>query len=366
MDAWRVVLPMLGVVYHGITTEMRRGNLTDYDAVVNAIHGFRMESFFAMAGLLAGSRIARAGYLQGRLRSTLIPVATLWVLALLANPGKGVALLSGSTEHLWFLLCLAELSVVAVVCERLGLLRWLDRPASWAAVAAIGIPVIFAIRAGFALVRPDSGSDPAFTLLESLYYCPYFLFGMAVARNRGLAASLTRHPVVWLAGPVAMVALLLVGGFAGSPFVAPVYGVGIDAVRMACAIGFAVTIIGTSVGVRLAATPAVVWLANAGYTVYLLHYPLIKLGGKLFAGLELAPRVTLVMLFAGGGPLVVYWLMTRSPMLKTLLNGSPYPGRPRRFRRARPAPRRAATAAATTGFPGGGGVRDDSRRSGST
>lgn len=368
MDAWRVVLPMLGIVYHGIAAEMRRGNLTDYDIVLNAIHSFRMESFFAMAGLLAGTRIMRPGYLHGRLRSTLIPVATLWVLALLANPSKGTSLLSGSTEHLWFLLCLAELSALAVICERVGMLRWLDRRAGWPTIAAIAIPSIFAIRAVFAFVRPEIGSDLAFTFVESLYYCPYFLFGTAVARNRGLAAALARNPLAWLLGPIAMIALLVVGGLAGSPFATPAYVPWMDALRMACAIGFAVTVIGTSVGVTWAATPTVVWLANAGYTVYLLHYPFITLGEKLFDGLPLGPRLALVMLLAGAAPLVVYWFMTRSPILKTLLNGAPYPRRTQRPRAARrdPHARRAATAAATTGFPDGGGVRDDSRRSGST
>lgn len=322
MDAWRVLLPLLGVLYHGLGGETGWGRHPEFVPVMSAIDSFRMEAFFAMAGLLAGTRLSRPGYLPNRLRSTLVPVVTLWAMATIVTPAKFLHLLSESTLHMWFLICLAELSVVAVIAERLGALRYVDNQNGWLPFAIVALTFALFAQIMFPGMSPDDGFGVVQSPLKSLYYAPYFIFGLFVSRNERLATSLSTNPLLWLLGPIAFAALALAGVFAGNPPTLLGDGLPVEILRLVCAAGMTVLVVGSSAAVALKVGPKVIWFANASFTLYVLHLPFLKLSGKLFGRLDLAPRLSLALAFATIGPLAVYWLMTRSPILKTAFNGA--------------------------------------------
>lgn len=339
LDIWRALLPALGILVHVNGLFLSHHRLGPGLNLVNiVVHSFRMEAFFVVAGLLASGRLSRSAYLKDRSRTLLVPLATLWTMVALWQPSRITGLIGAETSHLWFLLCLLQLSVLGIVGERLGL--W-DRLASairddWRRAAALFFVVAGVLAAGFqsAFRFEWAQFSIAFSPVQSLYYSAYFGGGIVLGRSPAVLRSL-RHPAA------AMAALIALGALAALTVLRPDLTAGqgrpgvATFVMTAAALCCSAAIIGSSL--HLHAGPAWRWLASASYSVYLLHFPLVMLVYGRTEGLAAGPRWALMLVLVTAGSLAGHAIIERSALLRSLLNGASWgwldPGPARRLGR---------------------------------
>ena len=246
--------------------------------------------FTTIAGFVYAIHSVQRGrvgfFLRGKVRRILLPyvsVATLAYLmtALLPFVNEPNALEEiwkiyiFGFDHFWFLqaIFLAFLAVVG-----LELLRWLERPATWAlCLAAASIVFLWAPHV---LV---------FSFYGFLYLMPYFLLGLGLYR---FSALLRSKAVIWPVALVAAAGLILQHLVWWTDLSINVEKVGL----LAMLVGLTVNVI--LFRVRRTAP----WLARFGfysYSIYLFH----------FLGLAVGNRVARGPLDSAGGNFLAQWLL---------------------------------------------------------
>lgn len=324
LDLWRALLPLLGVVLHVDGLFLLEGGFGETLGLANIlIHAFRMEAFFMIAGFLASDRLRRPSYLADRTRTLLVPLAAMWLLIALWRPSDATGLFVGLTSHLWFLLCLLQLSAAGVLGERLGV--W-DRLAAATSgdrrrASALFFVAACAFAAGFqhAFSYDWARFSVAFTFVQSLYYSAYFGGGVVLARSPAALDTL-RRPMVCAAALVALIALATLATLRpelaagqGRPGVATLV---MTAVALCCS----AAIIGS--GLRMRGGAAWRWSAGAGYSVYLIHFPLVTLLHERTEGLAAGPRWLLMVASVTLGSFAAHAVVERFAPLRSLLNGA--------------------------------------------
>ena len=231
LDNLRVVVMMLGLVIHGVlpyaATDLIGFPIRDRtrhvvaDACYFAVHDFRMQLFFLLAGFAATALAARRGA-GGLVRNRLTRIALPLVLAVLtvcplmnvlfgwhaAERGvewkvDGIGGWIGPNFHLWFLyyllLCCAPVVAVLAVAGRIparavaafdAAARWcLTRRWKIPAAAALAVPVLWTMPVWWIDTPQSWVPNP----LIYAYYLGFFLVGALLARHRDLIAGVGRR-----------------------------------------------------------------------------------------------------------------------------------------------------------------------------
>lgn len=340
LDALRAFLMFFGLLVHAgsHTSGVVGMNLI---ALVSSL--FRMEGFFVLAGFFAAMILTKAGaptFHARRLQAIVLPFLIVLPTNLIAIALQEVylerraaffpTLVVGELQmpwhlHLWFLLVLGAYTVLtAPLVKAVDAARTAARPLPLPPhLSALGIAVGGVLVARL-LINAALGSDA--TLDDRLYpivafgnYIPFYLIGVLAYRSDSLRAALVnpgwRDIAVWSAVGAAAATLRFAVELTPAVTLAAEAALSLAVFSLLCA-GFQRLIQGP--------TPAVAFLADAAYTVYLLHYLVMWMVFAAFAGtvqsywalyglaLVIAPLVTLA-LHAG--------VVRRSPILGFLLNG---------------------------------------------
>ncbi|RDE05801.1 hypothetical protein DVW87_11435 [Sphingomonas aracearum] len=343
---------LLGVVLHSSSWQEPR---VLFDAITLVSHSFRMGAFFALSGFLAAVALQRRSprlWLQRRLARLGVPAVfgllvlcplTGWVLSHRPPHASWGPPLPYDWYHLWFLVALLLYTPVFCLLDgwqrRSGALdravSLLGRPPELSrTLLLIGLASFALMLLAMSLVKaalPIAYFQSFSELRNVLGYLPVALFGFTLARSEALgrASENWRVPMVFVGVTAAtyVVWFLLV-----SPLVPP------DARNILShliALGGAafcppaafLLLFGAALRVR--AVPAVLkTVADASFTIYLLHVPVIAAINIGFARVAWDPyfEFAITVVLSSSLTLAFHQLaVRRSPLLALLLNGVPLP-----------------------------------------
>ncbi len=231
LDNLRVVAMLLGLVTHGVlpytATGVAQFPIRDHsrhivaDACYFAVHDFRMQVFFLLAGF-AGTALASRRGVGGLMRNRLARVALPLLFAVLVICPAMHLLFAhhtatrgidwdvpyaggwvGPNFHLWFLyyllMCCAPLAILLAVGHRVPgrFIRAADAGVRWFAsrwwkipvLAALAVPVLWDMPAWW--IDTPKGWLPDFTIY--VYYLGFFFAGSLLYRHRDLLPGIGRR-----------------------------------------------------------------------------------------------------------------------------------------------------------------------------
>ncbi|GAB3760195.1 acyltransferase family protein [Microlunatus parietis] len=363
LDALRAGALLLGIVLHGLIPFLPDGGWLVVDryrseaalAVVYLIHLFRMVLFMTLAGYFGRMVLQRRGpgaYVRDRALRIGLPAVAFWPLAVgsLALIAIAAGTLDTSTTtqaapdvpgplavlmpgHLWFLVTLLQL-VLVTVAGRAVLVRVLGRERSGRLAGRIGSVLASPAGVGIAALPylaglllqgglGDLGIQEPPTIVPvpgaSVAYLGAFLTGWFLqARSDALPRVGGRWPVL-----LVLAAVLSVVGWFG-----PDWLPGPAASAVAALAGWAWTfgLLGLAVRTLRRERPAIRYLADASYWMYLLHLPLLVLIELGLRDLTWPIPVKLLIAFTGCTAvlLLTYDLLVRSTWIGRWLNGRRY------------------------------------------
>ncbi len=388
LDAVRAFALLLGVVLHGVMSFMAPRiwivgdsvQSTGADVLFYVIHMFRMTTFFILAGFFARVLLEKRGirsFIGNRLKRIGIPLVAFWPLttaaivavAIIANmPAPGTAAAAAPPPpppafsvatfpltHLWFLYALLLLYtgtvVVKVVTDVLHMGgafgRGLDRFVGLlvkgeVAIVAFALPVAAAFYLNpawmmwFGIQTPDTGLIPNAMAIAG--FVTAFAFGWWLNRRSDLLDHIAGR--AWLYTIVAALGtwwcLTAVGK---TPVLAPVAGRDhalYCLVYPVAAWAWSLALIGWARLLMKAEVPAVRYMADASYWIYIVHVPLLMVFQVLVkdqpwlveykAGVVIAGTVAVALLS--------YALFVRYTFIGTILNGRRQKAKAMRIREA--------------------------------
>jgi glucan biosynthesis protein C len=385
LDAVRGLALLLGIVLHAtmsfIPAPTRFWIIQDTHPSMTlallffAIHVFRMTTFFVMAGFFAHMSFHRrgtAGFLKDRLQRIVLPLLIGWPILFTAmgvvvywasglpngGPIPGLSrwppiLPQFPLSHLWFLYVLIELYAAALLLR--ACVAWIDRNGRFRAgidrlVTALMrsrlAPAILAVPIGISLSLDAKWvgwmgiRTPDQSLLTNsqalIGFGTAFGFGWLLHRQIDLLRILEQRWLSSLMVALCLIALsfvltLLLYAPAAIPLNTKTIGL-ISAILYAPAIW---TTTFASIGLALrflsAFRPALRYLADSSYWLYLIHMPIVMALQVAVSQLDWPwpLKFATILLVALPVMLASYQLLVRYTFIGTVLNG-------RRFRRERP------------------------------
>lgn len=351
LDAARGVLMILGVVLHTsniyghpatwIIADAQQS--TFFTHLSAAIHVFRMPAFFWISGFFFSIVACRPGGTKVRLRRLVVPMLTCWVTLnvlqdLLIARNEGIAPLAAIADgvgigHLWFLVDLVVLSIAAHAAyagvQRFPALARLD-PRGWRWLTAAPLPLLIvllaigsnalelAIRAtGFAYVAPLHLTH-CYRLSQ---YLPYFVAGILMAAPWQPALRFVQvTPWAFLVGILLARTAGLLAASAESLVIRELLGLVVWAGTWLSVAGtLSVFRLAFAKGSRLASL-----LADASYSVYLVHHIIVVALGMTLAPLSIGPfwKFGVVVTLTTALALTIHLgVIKRSRLLLLLFNG---------------------------------------------
>ncbi len=307
LSLWRAILMLGGVILHGA---MGLEYLPLFGAIPLISHAFRMGSFMLISGLLCGYALARRRSPLAWLgrRSVQLGVPLLvgllvicpligWMLDDLTNRNRWPFAIAHDWYHLWFLVALLAYAPLSYGFHRFDLrhdvIRKFEHSLAEGRLGRVGsaqtiVLLAAAVACGGLMMLSRQmlagRAPPPYAAALShvqlmLGYAPFYLLGFLLARSPRLYRILTgslRTPIVILAAVGGMYALWF-GGMNAM----------LDPVRKAI-LGDLIEIVGMSLGppaasvlilrsaVAIRTVPLIVRrFADASFTIYILHFPVI-------------------------------------------------------------------------------------------
>ena len=374
LDAARAGALLLGVVFHATMAYLPGPQLwfvQDDTAPAMALifyvtHIFRMSLFFLLAGFFARMMFHRkgtGGFLRDRSKRILLPLVAGWPVVMTAiiacfiygfaqsappgtepPPAPPMTAETFPLTHLWFLYVLAIFYAAALLLrgavaaidrkERLrkGLadpaVRFLAGSPLGLAFLAAPIAAVFVLTPEwylwFGIKTPDFGIVPNTMALVS--FGTVFAFGWLLQRQMDL---LEKWRAMWPANLVLAVALtagcLYLAGTA--PLLVPAAGDWKELVY-ACAYAFAIWcwvagLTGLAMQVFSKRNPAIRYVADASYWIYIAHIPVVMALQAAFLDLDVAiwPKFALLNAAAFAILFASYALLVRHSFIGAVLNG---------------------------------------------
>ncbi|WP_161557555.1 acyltransferase family protein [Acidisarcina polymorpha] len=367
LDSLRAGMMFLGIVLHGVLpyTGIRMWPVNDptthpifWDAIVFAIHVFRMLLFFVLAGFFAHllyERLGAAGFLYHRTKRILLPFAIGWLALYLPtiigvqygihvrdpHPwvevshyfSSGLFLSQSYTMHLWFLYylyCSYLLCLAILILTPSQLRTRLQQPITmsfravtnsrWRAfILAVPTCALLYVSPIASFGAPE-GWLP--TIIDLATYGYFFAFGWYLFAEIDLLLRLQQHAVTHLTiafvlGPIAF---RLHGLLRHEP------RVHIPLIAMTAIICWCLIIGLIGIGNRYwnGGSPHVRYFADASYWVYLVHYPLViwLQIALLFFHMPVILKFILVISATTVLSLASYHLFVRYTLIGKLLNGT--------------------------------------------
>ncbi len=347
LDAARGILMLLGIVLHSANVYMiKPWRVHDaapsmaFDYVNAAIHAFRMESFFWIAGFFAAMLIDRnklSGYLGRRLVQLVLPLlatlATFNVVEyfIVTQYPSAATARHDWIGHLWFLIDLVVFSLVLVPALRQGgkshlflskLVSGVRTPIELLAVLALisALPVVAgALSSRFVGVNLNVELFGLTSLGRLLNYAPYFAFGMLIHRSLRLRQLFGAVHPAWLIPGLTLQAWLAVNATESTTWTL----LQISLTVLTWLNVAAVIALIDRCFVRPSRTTA--WLADAAYPVYLSHHVFVVAFGTalLTVSLPVFSKFCLVVCLATLTSLLFHQLCRRSQWLHALFSGRP-------------------------------------------
>jgi glucan biosynthesis protein C len=352
MDALRASTMFLLVPVHAAGLLALNGHGGAWaTAVYWFVHVFRLPLFFAMSGFFLAFLLGRNGFretVRNRTARIAAPLAlalvTLVPLTVLAAQVTGTVLaadlgvpqgnpLAFGPSFLWFLwyLLIVDLAAIAVYVFRPGLLRAAGERFRRLVAFPLGGVALLAVPTALALwpsstwtAEPTSGFVPEPSVLA--YYTLFFALGATLCVHRDLVAEAGRNAWRWVACALAatLPAAILFGGHisAGQDSGPTVHAAGLLIYAIATWSSL-LALIGLAERYLNRPWPALRYLADASYWIYLSHMPavvlLVALAGTTALGT--APQFALVTVGALAFSLLTYPLLVRHTAVGLLLNG---------------------------------------------
>ncbi|MGJ7581305.1 acyltransferase family protein [Variovorax sp. RHLX14] len=346
LDAARAILMFLGIPYH-VAMVYRTGNdwefaISDEHSVLLSyvaefIHIFRMPLFFMVAGYFAMMMLGRkhpGWWFGGRIFKLGVP---LLAAGLLLNPislmvqDDSAMLLAFVGDHwlahLWFLPTLIYMCAVLALMQVTPLQRWFELGVNRLVDTPVRGTLMFLLIAGsvsglgsmLGSRVPDTFILSS-TILSALGFLPYLLFGAAMRINRRLLIVMSHGSFAVFAMTLVPLAFAMTTTWGGGAMnIARVF-----AITIVC-FGFARTLLTVCRLLLDHPSKSVRNIADASFTVYLVHFPLLNVFYKLIAPADI-PVLPEFVLLVGSVAVVSYLvhrLIARSDMLLLLFNGAP-------------------------------------------
>lgn len=381
LDALRGIALLLGIVLHAsmayfpipMWLAVDKATSPGASGLFFAIHLFRMMTFFLIAGFFAHLALGRrgtGGFIRDRLKRIAGPLVVFWPIMLAAIIGVMVwaaMVMNGGSlpkdapppppltiatfplTHLWFLWVLlifyAALLIGRAVLHRIdgkeALRGMIDRAVRgvmqpWAAVLlALPLAIALYLRPGWimwlGIPTPDIGLVPNLPAFAG--FGTAFLFGYLLHRQPALLARISAlWPVnLGLAIIGGITALMLAGGPAPVLTPVPETTAKIGLALLYAGAAFAVSLAATGLALRFldAERPAMRYIADASYWVYILHLPIVVAGQVLLLPMAMPWWAKLAIVITGSTVLLLvsYHLLVRSTFIGGWLNGRRYPWR---------------------------------------
>ena len=338
------------------------------DDIFLAIHSFRMQAFFIIAGYFSIKALQTrtlSTWLQGRATRLVLPFCTalalIGPLLLLLDsinscgdrcqaPGDYLtdALRQPSLAvfigHLWFLEYLIALTLILAVADYAfrhlqpvrGLLRWMARLALGAPpVVVVSVMVVYAVGVSgldnLAHVEAISVLWGTLNVQYLLHLLGFYLFGVYLAATADILSRYCQPD--WKVAVLAVLAIIVyvpceraVGNETAGAFLK--LGAQVSWVIA----GLAVTQVLLALSARFFANEnkLVRRFVDSSFTIYIVHYPIaIMLGDVMsLAGLGIWPSFALIVILTTAISYAFHQVVAKIPILIFLLNGTPPRRRP--------------------------------------
>lgn len=345
LDAARAILMFLGIPYH-VAMVYRTGNdwefaTSDEPSVLLSylaefIHIFRMPLFFIVAGYFAMMMLCRKDpgrWFGGRVFKLGVPLLAAGIslnpISLMVQDDSAMLLAYVGDQwlaHLWFLPTLICMCAVLALMQVTPLQRWFERGVDWLVERpAVGVLVFLAIAGSVSGVGSMLGSrmPDTFvvrtTMLSAFGFMPYLLLGAAMRTNRRLLVAMSHSSFAAFAVALVPLAFALSTSWGdGAMNIARVF-----AMTMVC-FGFARALLTVCRLVLDRPSRRVRNIADASFTVYLVHFPLLNVFYKLVepANIPVLPEFALLVGSVAVVSYLVHRLIARSDTLMFLFNGA--------------------------------------------
>lgn len=369
LDALRASMMLLGLVLHSAVSYMVTpiqpawpykdpSTSIGLDLLVFFIHLFRMPVFFVVAGFFAAvlyHRDGAGGLVRNRARRVLIPLVVFWAIMMpltgfgfvfTARQAGGPMPWEFMTDappwrqpilgHLWFLyyllwFYLASLILAPIAARAPALQQRVDQAVRVVATRWWG-PLVTGVITTLTLIPMITpGLDTEAALLPAgrvlVAYGVFFGFGWAVFRQPGLVEQVGRRWITFLIGGTGIAFIYGVVILQATRFQSALlwHATGITLAGVATWL-LIFGLIGLFVDRLSAPRPAVRYLSDASYWMYLTHLaPAAWLPG-VFAHLALPAAIKFLMVFGVTTlvTLVSYHYIVRATAIGELLNGRRY------------------------------------------
>ncbi|MEX5707670.1 glucans biosynthesis protein MdoC [Parafrankia sp. FMc6] len=352
LDALRGVIMLIGVFVHVATL----GDDPVFDGIARASGLFRMEAFFVISGFLSAMLTAKYGpglALRRRLAAVGVPLAatlvlfnppTLWLISRFHNRSDISfadflrACMAPAFEgrlnwylHLWFLLVLLGYALLTPAAVKL-LSRFVStrcyqqatagRLRAMTTITLLVLGTMAAGRIGWGeAIRPVIGSGFHTDLVRrTLEFLPFFLLGLLLFLDRGRLVPSFQRPAPVLLSVSGLVLLASWHGWVDTLAM----GTGRVLVETMFAIPMIATIFAAASRWGSRPSPALRYLAEASYSVYLLHFFWIYVFATLLGfdpGLGSARMLLLVVATYAATFATHHLVILRFPLLRRIFNG---------------------------------------------